>query len=143
MQEIWTLCRILKRNVSQRKQFTSEVKQLAANKRISTDQKLNRMGGVDGNINREAYNISFDSNFGHIYNNDHNKSLMIENNMKNDQRLFQFQTPMDQQQAQLLTAPPSSNLWISPIVNDLFKSENWDELASVVNFAFDSPMICE
>ncbi|XP_027356420.1 transcription factor JUNGBRUNNEN 1-like [Abrus precatorius] len=135
--EIWTLCRIFKRNVSQRK-YTPDLRQLGA-KRLSTD-KIARMRSVEFDTNGEAF-INFGTSLGH-YHNDH-KPVINSNTLSNDQRHHQFHVaelscPVAQP-PQL--AAPSSNFWIEPVANDFFTFENWDELGSVVKYALDSPLM--
>lgn len=140
MQEIWTLCRIFKRSVSHRKQYTPDLRQLAA-KRASTD-KITKMRSLECDYsNQEAY-INFGTNFGH-YANDHRP--VINNNASNDQRHHHHQVHVGLLNSPAAQPPrlsaPSSDFWNSPAANDFFTFENWDELGSVVKFAADSPMM--
>ncbi|KAK7313882.1 hypothetical protein VNO77_39085 [Canavalia gladiata] len=137
--EIWTLCRIFKRNVTHRK-YTPDLRQLGA-KRVS-NEKMTRMTSVEFNSNREAY-INFGTSLGH-YHNDHkpliNSNTIINNDQKHHHQFHvgQLSSPMAQQ-SQLTT--PSSNFWINTSPNDFFTFENWDELGSVVKYALDSPVV--
>ncbi|XP_020205022.1 transcription factor JUNGBRUNNEN 1 [Cajanus cajan] len=132
--EIWTLCRIFKRNVSQRKHMP-ELKHSSA-KRHSIHDKSSRMNNVEFLTNQEEAYI----NFGDHYHNEKKPIISYTNSDQRNNNQFhvsQFYSPVPQQ-PQLLTAP-SSNFWINPVGNDFFTFDNWDELGSVVKFAVDSP----
>ncbi|KAK7401653.1 hypothetical protein VNO78_13299 [Psophocarpus tetragonolobus] len=132
--EIWTLCRIFKRNVTHRK-HTPDLKQLSA-KRHSIHDKNSRTNNVDFHSNnQEAY-----INFGDHYQNDQKPVINYTNSDERNQfHVNQLYTPVAQQ-PQLITAPPS-NLWSNQVGNDFFSFDNWDELGSVVKFAVDSPSL--
>ncbi|XP_061352129.1 transcription factor JUNGBRUNNEN 1-like [Gastrolobium bilobum] len=132
--EIWTLCRILKRNVTQRK-YTPDLRQLAS-KRLSSD-KITRMRSVEFNTNGEAY-INFGTSLGHHEN---DRKPVVKNTSSDQRHQFhvgELSSPVAHQTQ--LTAP-SSNFWINPEANDFFAFENWDELGSVVKYAVDSSTI--
>lgn len=126
MQEIWTLCRIFKRNISQRK-HTPELKQVAA-KRQAVQDKSTRMNIDEFNTNQQTY-INFGANLDYT---NYNSS-----DQRNQFHVGQLNFPISQQPQ--LTAPPSSNLWTKPAANDVLSYDNWDELGSVIKFAGDSP----
>ncbi|KAG5000453.1 hypothetical protein AAZX31_08G167700 [Glycine max] len=135
--EIWTLCRIFKRNVSQRK-HTPDLKQLSA-KRHSIHDKNSRMSNVEfNNTNQESY-----INFGGHYQNEQKPVINYTNSDQRNQyhvmthQLFAAPVAQHHQQPQQLTSP-SSNFWLnSPPGNDFFTFDNWDELGSVVKFVVD------
>ena len=135
------MCRIFKRNVTQRK-YTPDWGQVAA-KRHSSGEKNKRTSSLDSNTNQESY-INFGaSSFSHYDQKEQKPSI---NNYTNDPRNNQFHVSqfgshqvMPQSQPQLVAS--SSNFWINQSADDLFAYENWDELGSVVKFAFDSPLI--
>ncbi|KAK7271303.1 hypothetical protein RJT34_27084 [Clitoria ternatea] len=143
--EIWTLCRIFKRNVSQRK-LTPDLKQLTTKRH----EKSTRVrGGEYFNTDQDQAYINFGGH--NNYQHHHNEQKPIINNHytinSDDQRnrfhMGPFNSPLvtqPQQHPQLNV--PSSNSWISPsATNDFFTFENWDELGSVVKFAVDSPSL--
>ncbi|KAK7324346.1 hypothetical protein VNO77_27879 [Canavalia gladiata] len=133
--EIWTLCRIFKRNVSQRK-HTPDMRQLTA-KRHSIHDKNTRLSNVEFNSNIEEAYINFGGHF-------HNEQKPVINYTNSDQIRNPFH--VGQLSSQVAQQPqlsaPSSNMWNnnSPM-NDFFTFDNWDELGSVVKFAVDSPSL--
>lgn len=133
--EIWTLCRIFKRNVSQRKHIP-DMKYLSAKRHHSNDMGT-RKSTVESNTNQESY-INFGSNLGN-YQNEKSVINYRYSNQRNQFHVSQLNSPVAQQPQ--LTAP-SSNFWTNPAVtNEFFTFENWDELGSVVKFAIDSPSL--
>lgn len=155
MQEIWTLCRIFKRNVSQRKHML-ELKQLAA-KRQSIHDKSSRSMSSTVETNQQITYINFGASLGHDhYHNIEQKPTVVtynhtitssEHHQRNNiqfHHVGQLNSPVvavAQQQPQLNNiVQPSSNSWnIKPAAahaND-FTFDNWDELGSVVKFAVD------
>ncbi|AES66406.2 putative transcription factor NAM family [Medicago truncatula] len=117
--EIWTLCRILKRNVSQRKQIP-EMKQLA-NKLQSVHNTSTRMdNNMEFNINQQTY-----INFGASHEHHHVHEDKPVNNYTSSDQSNQFH---------------GSNQFHED-ANELLPFDNWDELGSVVRFAVDSPSL--
>ena len=126
LQEVWTLCRIFKRNVSSRK-YTPDWRELAGGKRMKPQQSKYQ----------EAY-ISFGDNESSSSTNNINLMERKENYERN---VFQLrQTPHQHQPIPVdttittqvdSTVPHFSNDNIHDITY-----ENWDELRSVVEFAF-------
>ncbi|KAG2246119.1 hypothetical protein Bca52824_085747 [Brassica carinata] len=124
--EVWTLCRIFKRNVSSRK-YTPDWRELAGGKRMKPQQSKYQ----------EAY-ISFGDNESSSSTNNINVMEPKENYERN---VFQLrQTPHQHQPIPVdttittqvdSTVPHFSNDNIHDITY-----ENWDELRSVVEFAF-------
>ncbi|XP_027342991.1 transcription factor JUNGBRUNNEN 1-like [Abrus precatorius] len=128
--EIWTLCRIFKRNVSQKK-HAPDLRQLAA-KRNSINDKSTKMSNAEFNTNQEAY-----INFGAHYHSEQKPIINYTSSIQRNQfHMGQLSSPVAHQPQ--LTAP-SSNFVTNPIANDFFTFDNWDELGSVVKFAVDSP----
>ncbi|KAI5440641.1 hypothetical protein KIW84_010209 [Lathyrus oleraceus] len=132
--EIWTLCRIFKRNVSQRKQQMAEVKPLAyKSARMSSNMEFM--------LNQQTY-----INFGPSHEDHHNqdKPVLPVNSYTSSGQRNQFYmsqlTSSDAQQPQQILIP-SSNFWIQQAANELLSFDNWDELGSVVKFAVDSPSL--
>ncbi|KAK7405421.1 hypothetical protein VNO78_06701 [Psophocarpus tetragonolobus] len=118
--EIWTLCRILKRNVSHRK-YTLDLRQ----------EKMTKMKSEEFNNNGEEY-IKFSTSLGHYYND--YKPVISHNNIRSDKRHYDNLNSQVPQQPQITTLP-SSNFWINPPTNNNFSTfENWDELGSIVKF---------
>ncbi|CAK8534749.1 unnamed protein product [Lathyrus sativus] len=129
--EIWTLCRIFKRNVPPRKQQMPEVKPLA-NKHQIIHEKSSRMN------NMETY-INFGARHDHQRGNEHQH---VDSYGRIDQ-MNQFH--VDQMSSSVAHQPQqnsvaqSSNYWINQAANELQSFDNWDELGSVVKFSVDSP----
>ncbi|ESQ48736.1 hypothetical protein EUTSA_v10021225mg [Eutrema salsugineum] len=120
--EVWTLCRIFKRNVSSRK-YTPDWRELAGGKRVKQQQSKYQ----------EAYNISFGDNESIS-----SSTNVMESKENYERNVFQLhQTPHHQHQpipmdtTQVDTVPHVLNDNIHNIT-----CENWDELRSVVEFAF-------
>jgi len=135
MQEIWTLCRIFKRNVSQKK-HVPDLKQVSA-KRHAFYDKSSRTSNVEfASANQESF-----INFGGHYHNEQKPVINYTNSDKRNQFnvTSQLCSTMAQHQPQLTV--PSTNLWSNPPANDFFSFDNWDELGSVVKFAVDSPSL--
>ncbi|CAI8595368.1 unnamed protein product [Vicia faba] len=131
--EIWTLCRIFKRNVSQRKQQMAEVKPLATKCEAVYD-KSNRMS-MEFMLNQQTY-----INFGPSHEDHHNQDKLVlpVNNYTSSGQRNQFSSVAQQPQQILI---PSSNFWIQQAANELLSLDNWDELGSAVKFAVDSPSL--
>ncbi|KAL4280132.1 hypothetical protein GQ457_03G024990 [Hibiscus cannabinus] len=107
--EVWTICRIFKRNASQRK-YTPDWREIAAN-RSSTATPSARIQSVGSNIH-DNY-IAFGSK--------------PDINGRNQWHAEQLASSM----------ASSSSFPTCPQSNDFFTHANWDELKSVVEFASD------
>ncbi|CAF2101853.1 hypothetical protein HID58_019635 [Brassica napus] len=124
--EVWTLCRIFKRNASSRK-YTPDSKELASWERVKPQQSNNR----------EAAYISFGDNESST-----NKINVMESKENNERNVFQLhQTPHPHQPIPMeYTSSTQVDNTVSHISNDNnmddVNYENWDELRSVVEFAF-------
>lgn len=126
---MWTLCRIFKRNVSSRK-YTPDWRELANGKRVKPQQSNYQ----------EAY-----INFG---DNESSSSTNVINVMEGkgnyDRSVFQLHqtTPHQHQQQQQQQPIPMDTTHVDSLPhfsNDNIHHEtyeNWDELRSVVEFAF-------
>ena len=126
LQEVWTLCRIFKRNASSRK-YTPDSKELASWERVKPQQSNNR----------EAAYISFGDNESST-----NKINVMESKENNERNVFQLhQTPHPHQPIPMeYTSSTQVDNTVPHISNDNnmddVNYENWDELRSVVEFAF-------
>ncbi|CAN6887229.1 unnamed protein product [Brassica oleracea] len=124
--EVWTLCRIFKRNASSRK-YTPDSKELASWERVKPQQSNNR----------EAAYISFGDNESST-----NKINVMESKENNERNVFQLhQTPHPHQPIPMeYTSSTQVDNTVPHISNDNnmddVNYENWDELRSVVEFAF-------
>ncbi|KAI4333331.1 hypothetical protein L6164_018159 [Bauhinia variegata] len=137
--EIWTLCRIFKRNVSHRK-YEQEWRQITGAKRHGID-KSTRTSSVDSESDTQEAYINFSFPYHHNVHQHYNEQKPDINYTSVDQR-NQFHvgqlisSPLGQPQ---LPSPNASSFWINnPVGDDFFKFDqnSWDELASVVKFAF-------
>ncbi|MED6138584.1 hypothetical protein PIB30_075619 [Stylosanthes scabra] len=162
--EIWTLCRIFKRNVSQRK-HTADLRSHL----VATNNKHKKTLHVQSNNHhhhqpQESY-INFGAtiighhhyqneqkpviNYTALCNNNNNDQTQRNNNNHHHHHHLNYHpssvvattTTVAQQQQQMMA--PTSNMWINPsAMNDFFGfDDNWDELGSVVKFAVDSPSL--
>ncbi|XP_058765702.1 transcription factor JUNGBRUNNEN 1-like [Vicia villosa] len=137
--EIWTLCRVFKRNVSQRKQQIHEMKPLG-NKPQAIYEKSSRMSSnMEFMLNQQTY-----INFGSSHEVHHNQDIPVNNYANNGQRnqfyVSELTPSVPEQPAQQILIP-SSNFWIQEAADELLSYDNWDELGSVVKFAVDSPSL--
>lgn len=127
LQEVWTLCRIFKRNVSCRK-YTPDLKQLSTTPQqppIDTSSKL--CCQVESNYTQESY-----VNFG--------APLIQHYDNKPPVHHVKERKPLHVDQLSYVAQPPSmaSSLNISsPYGNQILTHGDWDELTSVVDCAFD------
>ncbi|KAK8579334.1 hypothetical protein V6N12_069660 [Hibiscus sabdariffa] len=115
--EVWTICRIFKRNASQRK-YTPDWREIAAN-RSSTATPSARIQSVGSNIH-ENY-IAFGS------------KPVFEGNINGRNQWHAEQLRL----AQVSSMASASSFPTRPENNDFFTHANWDELKSVVEFASD------
>ncbi|CAI8595369.1 unnamed protein product [Vicia faba] len=139
--EIWTLCRIFKRNVPQRKQQIPEVKPLGSKRQSQIiHEKSSRMNNIEFGANQQTY-INFGASHEHRPINEHK---LISNYTSIDQ-MNQFH--VDQMSSSVAHQPQqnnvtqSSNYWVNQAANELLSFDNWDELGSVVKFSVDSPSL--
>lgn len=125
--EVWTLCRIFKRNVSCRK-YTPDLKQLSTTPQqppIDTSSKI--CCQVESNYTQESY-----VNFG--------APLIQHYDNKPPVHHVKERKPLHVDQLSYVAQPPSmaSSLNISsPYGNQILTHGDWDELTSVVDCAFD------
>ncbi|XP_007022218.2 PREDICTED: transcription factor JUNGBRUNNEN 1 isoform X2 [Theobroma cacao] len=123
--EVWTICRIFKRNSSQRK-YTPDWREVAA-KRPSTSTPSSQTCSVESNSHETTY-ISFGSEVVQHYD---EKPVVNHINGRSQWHADQLSTI-----AQPSSMASSSSFSNCP-ENDFFTHANWDELKSVVDFAFD------
>ncbi|KAG2305752.1 hypothetical protein Bca52824_025500 [Brassica carinata] len=121
--EVWTLCRIFKRNVSSTK-YTPDWKELASGKRVKPQQSKYQ----------EAAYISFGDN-------ESSTNKIMESKENHERNVFQLhQTPHQHQPILMECTSTQVNNTVPHISNDSnmddINYENWDELRSVVEFAF-------
>ncbi|XVE52895.1 hypothetical protein DITRI_Ditri02bG0160800 [Diplodiscus trichospermus] len=128
--EVWTICRVFKRNMSHRK-YTPEWREIAA-KRNSISNKIRSQAcsTVDSNTDEENY-ISFGAPVLQEY--DDEKKVVDQTNG----RCQYWHVAVDQLStvAQPPLVSPSSSF--SNPEHDFFTYASWDELGSVVEFALD------
>ncbi|OMO53432.1 No apical meristem (NAM) protein [Corchorus olitorius] len=132
--EVWTICRIFKRNVSQRK-YTPDWRELAAAKRPSAATATSQTCSVESN-SHENY-ICFGSSQSLVQNNNYYDEKPVVNN----HMYGSCQWHADQLSTSTIAQPNSSMASSSSFSNypenDFFANANWDELKSVVEFALD------
>nr|ALC79070.1 NAC transcription factors 93 [Manihot esculenta] len=128
--EVWTLCRIFKRNVSHRK-YTSDWRELSNKRQPAAIDTSSKTCSVDSN-SRENY-LSFGAP--HIQYSDKKPVLNHVNERKQ----------LHAEQLSSITKPASSMATSSniqsPYWNEAFTYGDWDELRSVVEFALGSPFL--
>ncbi|KAK4594596.1 hypothetical protein RGQ29_018325 [Quercus rubra] len=150
--EIWTLCRIFKRNLSHRK-YTPDWRELST-KRHHAGTSSKACSGESSN-NRESY-INFGAPF--IFQNENNNEIKTVNHINNESdqlHVGQLSSSIAQPpSSSFIAQPPSSSSTtklpssfssfpINPVpeANEFFAYENWDELRSVVEFAYDPSLM--
>ncbi|OMO65730.1 hypothetical protein CCACVL1_21409 [Corchorus capsularis] len=135
-EEVWTICRIFKRNVSQRK-YTPDWRELAAGKRPSVATATSQTCSVESN-SHENY-ISFGSTRSIVQNNNYYDEKPVINNHMNGSSQWhadQLSTTIAQP-----SSMASSSSFSNQPENDFFAHADWDELKSVVEFALDHPFL--
>lgn len=143
-QEVWTLCRIFKRNVSHRK-YTPDWRELSNKRQQQTTTSAKKIDtspntcSVDSNTTRENY-ISFTTD--QIIQFTEMKPLVNNHRVINERKLQlhseQLNMNITHHQFPSMAASSYSNI-SSPFDDDELFSYNydWDELRSVVEFALD------
>ncbi|XVF79359.1 hypothetical protein PTKIN_Ptkin14bG0215600 [Pterospermum kingtungense] len=124
--EVWTICRIFKRNVSHRK-YTADWRELAA-KRPSTGTPSSQTCSVESDTH-ENY-ITFSSPIVQNYN---EKPVVDHVNG----RILWHPEQWSSSIAQPSSMASSSSFSNCPENNDFFTHANWDEIKSAVEFALD------
>ena len=137
LQEIWTVCRIFKRNLSHRKytpdwrefEFSREFE--LSTKRHQADASSKACSGESSN-NRESY-INFGAPF--IFQNEHNNEIKTVNHINNENNQLHVaqlssiaQPPSSSTNPQLPSSSSSFPINPVPDANEFFAYENWDEL---------------
>ena len=125
LQEVWTICRIFKRNVSHRK-YTPDWREIAAT-RPSTGTPNSQTCSVESN-SHENY-INFGSPI--VQNYDEKPTV---NHINGRKQWHAEQWSSIAQPSQMASSSSFSNC---PENNDFFTHANWDELKSVAEFALD------
>ncbi|KAG8653140.1 hypothetical protein MANES_06G172900v8 [Manihot esculenta] len=129
--EVWTLCRIFKRNVSHRK-YTPDWREISNKRQPAAIDKSSKTCSVDSN-SRETY-LSFGAP--HVECSDKKPVFNHVNEWK------QFHAD----QLSSITTQPSSSMASptnisSPYRNEVLGYSDWDELRSVVEFAFGPSLL--
>lgn len=146
LQEVWTLCRIFKRNVANRK-YTPDWRELATKRThhpVDTNHVSIKPYTSQCNNNREAF-INFSApithhQYHHYFINDDQKPII--NHMMithaNPLHAHQIITPLPQQSPSVIpSCSNTSNQDDSSNDDQLLSYGNWDELRPVVEFALD------
>ncbi|XP_010552401.1 PREDICTED: transcription factor JUNGBRUNNEN 1-like [Tarenaya hassleriana] len=125
--EVWTLCRIFKRNVSSRK-YTPDWRELASSKRVKQHQPHT-------SFHQEAY-----INFGDTDSADvippHINEKNVVANKTNDGNMFHYANQLSATHAVTTVLPAGPVPEFSNDNHQEFSYGNWDELRSMVDFAF-------
>ncbi|XP_022735007.1 transcription factor JUNGBRUNNEN 1-like [Durio zibethinus] len=131
--EVWTICRIFKRNVSHRK-YTPVWTEIAAKHNSITNTTSSQTCSVESNSDEENY-ISFGAPILQHYDDDQKQIVDQINGSFQNWHVAADQLSTIAQPAQPPFIAPSSSF--SNPENDFFTNANWDELRSAVEFAFD------
>lgn len=139
MQEVWTLCRILKRNTSNRKGIPDW-------REISTTKTRNNIPVLDAassktcsveSDNWQGYNICFRTTpiTKHLHEHDEQKPILFSNDLLHV-NIGSNNLVMGPGLDSIYQAPSTSySNFSSPEVNELAQYGNWDELRSIAEFA--------
>ncbi|XP_044462531.1 transcription factor JUNGBRUNNEN 1-like [Mangifera indica] len=138
--EVWTICRIFKRNVTYRKNTQDWRDSSSSAKRHSTLASTSKTFTIDSS-NQESY-ISFEASGVHHHLHQLNKPMkpLVDHNINyqtNQQYVAAEQLSSTIVNSPISAASSSISNFQNPYGNELLAYENWDELRSVVGFAFD------
>ncbi|XP_031278806.1 transcription factor JUNGBRUNNEN 1-like [Pistacia vera] len=144
--EVWTICRIFKRNMSYRKYTPDWRDSSSSAKRHSILASTSKTYTIDSN-NQESY-ISFEAPIVHHHHHHHhqtNKPMkpLVDHHInyeRNQQYIAAEQLSNTIINSPLSMASSSISSFQNPYGSELLTYENWDELRSVVEFAFDSSL---
>lgn len=139
-QEVWTICRVFKRNVSSRK-YTNWKEQSSARRQSSVTElpSATITYSTESNNQEEAY-ISFENPGIHRHTDNLKPTAVHQIN-----EISQFSS-VEQLSGNIPSNPYESMASSSSLphangndFHELFTQENWDELRSVVEFALECP----
>lgn len=123
LQEVWTICRIFKRNQSYRK-YTPERGELSTKRNSTTNGRTKTWNGELAKC-REVYNnISFGASSGVEDDDDEKKAVNVVG------RNWAWQVGISEPES-------CSSTVLSEEAREFFTNGNWDEIASVMDYAFD------
>ncbi|GFZ12638.1 NAC domain containing protein 42 [Actinidia rufa] len=123
--EVWTLCRIMKRNSSS-KNFIPDWRELSAKRNNPVDAS-SKTSSVESGIGHENY-ISF--RVPEVRHNTERKQFVSHVGGERNQKI-------DGPLSSICQAPSPVSSIFSPGMDELVKYGDWDELRPVVEFAFD------
>lgn len=135
MQEAWTLCRILKRNVSYKKPIPDW-------KEVAKKQRNNSVMNMDALSSKICSNSSIESfsNNSQIYINFSTTPVVKQNTYTNTitENKHQFVSKQSSgTSSQSTTVAATSNSSTPLDFNEWLEHGNWDELKSIFEFSFD------
>ncbi|GMJ09993.1 hypothetical protein like AT3G12910 [Hibiscus trionum] len=130
--EVWTICRIFKRNSSLKK-FRPDWRHLGSKKASIATQMSSQTCSVESNSHGNY--ISFGSPMVEDYHNDEKPSMHV-NHTINGRSQWQIADRISAV-AQIPSSMASSSSFSNCPENDFFTDVNWDELKSVVEFALE------
>lgn len=159
--EIWTLCRIFKRN----KKHTPDWRELSSRK--NAVNASSKTSSIDSNTNNQEHYISFtnthqgalnngcNNNNHHYVNSDDSDDVYMQNHnnvITSDQKNVNLHATYLQQQQLQLQQQWNSMAHIPPYTNHVLTNDDnhlqnnltyygWDDLNSVVEFAFKQPFL--
>ncbi|KAJ7948922.1 Transcription factor JUNGBRUNNEN 1 [Quillaja saponaria] len=140
--EIWTLCRIFKRNVSHKK-YTPDWRELSS-KHHSVDKSIKAVS-MGSNYNQEAAYINFGANYINTYNCNEQRPAITNAISDHDQRnQFHVGDQLSSSMAQPQSTESSSSYRVKDDqdIDEFFMfNENWDELRSVFQFSLDPSFV--
>ena len=139
MQEVWTLCRIFKRNVSYRK-CTPDWKEISGKRLNNAVDASSKTCSMEFDNVRQSY-ISFSANVAPAITRQNDKKPLINNNNNSVHGLGHVDITNQLLMSQLSSfsqAPSSTTAsyasFASSDATDFLKHGDWDELRSMVEF---------
>ncbi|XP_023512276.1 transcription factor JUNGBRUNNEN 1-like [Cucurbita pepo subsp. pepo] len=131
--EIWTLCRIFKRNIVCRR-YTPNWKEIPASNRERKSTKTVDHQAYDDGDGRETY-ISFSSNPFNGF--EEKKPFLVCDERKQWEELtMMMMKKKNSEAAEVISVSPPLSVNQSPASSG-FDEDDWDELRSIVDFPFD------
>ncbi|KAK8479165.1 hypothetical protein V6N12_037134 [Hibiscus sabdariffa] len=132
--EVWTICRIFKRNSSLKK-YRPDWRQLAANKASIATQISSQTCSMESDSHGNY--ISFGSSMVEDYCNNQNPSVHVTHMINGRSQWHNNIAEKMSAVAQIPSSMASSSSFSICPENDFFTDANWDELKSVVEFALE------
>ncbi|KAI3408729.1 NAC domain-containing protein [Psidium guajava] len=135
--EVWTVCRILKRNVSYKK-YTPDWRELPSKQPTATvvDPSSSKTFSMECTDRENYINFGAPVNVTDYHHNEKKPIVLGHRSPEKNQHQMQLGAFSSTSHLQAPSVASSSSQYSSDVMDHL-NYENWDELRSVVEFAFD------